>query len=442
MRKPLIAVLAATLCLIGVGAQAAPAAPTGPSAASPTADPLAAQLQAQLAQQQQLSDTVQSLSNDLQAARQSQQSLKQLIAANQQSIGQTVQQLSTAEQAYSDASSREAAEHAAAVAARNHERSDRQLLAMFVRYRYETSNSLLAFVLSSTSFSDLMSRAADVSLLTQRSTDLVGRIAAEAAAAEAAEAAAAVDADAAQRAALVLQAQQQSLEAQTLHARQLVDQLDAQAAATAAEINAANTQTLAVAQQIAQTRLSQLDDTIAQAEQAAWQAAEYYVQNHLGTLPASIAVPPSMPINPDGSQLVWPAHGVSITLPFGPTAYPFEPAYNGYPHFHTGIDLAGPLGTPIMAAAPGVVVSADATTVGYGNYIILASAGGILTLYGHLEAMLVKAGDTVAVGHVIGLLGSTGNSTGPHCHFEVRVNGQPVDPIPFLPPLAQGASSP
>ena len=133
---------------------------------------------------------------------------------------------------------------------------------------------------------------------------------------------------------------------------------------------------------------------------------------------------------------------MTIAQPFGPSPYPFEPAFGGYPHFHTGIDLAGPFGTPIVAAADGVVAAADVSTVGYGNHVIIAHAGGLLTLYGHLEAMLVKPGDVVKAGQPIGLLGSTGNSTGPHCHFEVRVNGTPVDPRPFLPALPINATGP
>ncbi|MBJ7595486.1 MAG: M23 family metallopeptidase [Candidatus Dormibacteraeota bacterium] len=246
----------------------------------------------------------------------------------------------------------------------------------------------------------------------------------------------------AQQATAQLQAQEQTLQQQTQHAQDLIGQLSSQAAATAREISAANGQSLAVAQSIAQTRLDQLNVTIAAAEQAAWDEATYYLKNHLGTLPSSIAIPPTTPINADGSQLIWAAHHVGIAQGFGPSPYPFEPAYGGYPHFHTGIDLSGPYGTPIVAAADGVVAAADLSTVGYGNHVILAHAGGLLTLYGHLEAVLVKAGDAVKAGQVIGLLGSTGNSTGPHCHFEVRVNGTPVDPRPFLPALSAGATGP
>src|SRR4029077_4164993 len=127
---------------------------------------------------------------------------------------------------------------------------------------------------------------------------------------------------------------------------------------------------------------------------------------------------------------------------FGPSPYPFEPPAFGVPHFHTGIDLAGPMGTPIYAAAAGVVVAATPGTVGNGNHVIIAHDAHSLTLYGHLEAMLVKPGDVVRQGQPIALMGSTGNSTGPHLHFELRVDNIPVDPTPLLPPLPTGASGP
>lgn len=426
--------------LIAVPVEAAPGAP--PPAPTPTVDPMAAQLQAQLQQQALLNSTVGSLTAELQAARQSQQSLRDLVTANQQAIAQTLTQLTAAEQRYSDATSREATENANAAVARRHARADKELLAIYLRLGYETHDSLVSYLLSSASVSDLLSRAADLSHVIHRSSELVDQINADIAQAESAEAQAAADAVVAQQATAQLQQQEQTLQQQTQHAQDLIGQLGSQAAATAHEINAANGQSLAVAQSIAQTRLDELDQTIAAAEQAAWDEATFYLKNNLGTLPASIGTPPATPINANGSQLIWPAHGVSIAQPFGPSPYPFEPAFGGYPHFHTGIDLAGPFGTPIMAAADGIVAAADVSTVGYGDHVIIAHAGGLLTLYGHLEAMMVKPGEAVKAGQVIGLLGSTGNSTGPHCHFEVRVSGTPVDPRPFLPPLPINATGP
>jgi len=138
-------------------------------------------------------------------------------------------------------------------------------------------------------------------------------------------------------------------------------------------------------------------------------------------------------------KLLWPIPYATVSQGFGPTGYAFEAAYAGFPHFHTGIDLAVPLGTPVFAAADGVVVLARPMTdpagalVGYGNYVIVQHDSGLKTLYGHLLAIGVKEGDQLKRGQLVGLVGSTGNSTGPHTHFEVRIDNSPVDPLQMLP---------
>jgi murein DD-endopeptidase MepM/ murein hydrolase activator NlpD len=131
-----------------------------------------------------------------------------------------------------------------------------------------------------------------------------------------------------------------------------------------------------------------------------------------------------------------------VTQVFGPTDFSLEPplTYNGtfYPHFHTGLDLGAPLDTPLHAAADGVVLLAAASVdstgklVGYGNYVVIAHPDGFVTLYGHLDSIAVKAGQVVHQGEIIGQEGSTGWSTGPHVHFEIRHNGQFLDPAGFL----------
>jgi murein DD-endopeptidase MepM/ murein hydrolase activator NlpD len=131
-----------------------------------------------------------------------------------------------------------------------------------------------------------------------------------------------------------------------------------------------------------------------------------------------------------------------LTQGFGPTDLWLEPplVYHGvfYPHFHTGIDLAAPLDTPVQAAADGVVLlaassrDADGHLVGYGNYILIAHPDGFVTLYGHLDRLLVTEGTPVRQGQVIGLEGSTGWSTGPHVHFEVRYGHDLLDPLPLV----------
>jgi len=164
-------------------------------------------------------------------------------------------------------------------------------------------------------------------------------------------------------------------------------------------------------------------------------AEETAVAEAQAALSASVAT-----AGPAAGHLLWPCSG-PITQGFGPTGYSFEfpYVYQGvsYPHFHTGVDVGVGLGTPIAAAADGVVVLAgtnlvDGKPAGYGTYVVIAHGGGLYTLYAHLSQLEVSAGQRVRAGQEIGLSGSTGNSTGPHLHFEVRVGADPVDPMPYL----------
>lgn len=100
--------------------------------------------------------------------------------------------------------------------------------------------------------------------------------------------------------------------------------------------------------------------------------------------------------------------------------------------FHEGVDIAGDYGTPISATAAGTVTKAG-WVGGYGYLVEVRHAGGIVTRYGHNSAVLVYEGQHVDQGSMIALMGSTGNSTGPHCHYEVRIHGEAVDPMYFLP---------
>ena len=138
--------------------------------------------------------------------------------------------------------------------------------------------------------------------------------------------------------------------------------------------------------------------------------------------------------NHSKSVLAPPLAAFTLTQPYGPTIYWFEPPYNGYAHFHTGLDMSAPYGTPVQAADDGVVIATGSDGYGYGNYIVLGHPHAHATLYGHLSAITVHTGDKITQGQQIGLVGSTGNSTGPHLHFEVLVDGLPVDPAPFLAP--------
>ncbi|RJS47444.1 M23 family metallopeptidase [Nocardioides cavernaquae] len=122
-----------------------------------------------------------------------------------------------------------------------------------------------------------------------------------------------------------------------------------------------------------------------------------------------------------------PVASYTLTSGFGSRVHPIT----GEVRVHTGIDMAAPTGTPVRAVTDGVVEVAGPSS-GYGNLITIRHASGIETYYGHLSRIDVRPGDTVSAGELIGAVGSTGNSTGPHLHLEVRHNGTPTDPEPFL----------
>ena len=122
-----------------------------------------------------------------------------------------------------------------------------------------------------------------------------------------------------------------------------------------------------------------------------------------------------------------PIPGAPITDYFGPRVHPIF----GDVRMHTGIDFGASEGTPIHAAADGVVVSAGVLG-GYGNATIIDHGNSLATLYAHQSRMIVSAGQSVKRGQVIGYVGHTGYATGPHLHFEVRVDGTPVDPMKYL----------
>lgn len=134
-----------------------------------------------------------------------------------------------------------------------------------------------------------------------------------------------------------------------------------------------------------------------------------------------------------GGLLPWPTRGV-ISSHFG---IRLRPEDGEGEEFHSGLDLAAAAGTPVHASSAGVVTIAGWS----GNYGLLVELAGpdMVTRYGHLSALEVATGDPVEVGQVIGYVGSTGRSTGPHLHFEVRINGEAVNPLPYLEGAPAGA---
>jgi murein DD-endopeptidase MepM/ murein hydrolase activator NlpD len=124
---------------------------------------------------------------------------------------------------------------------------------------------------------------------------------------------------------------------------------------------------------------------------------------------------------------VQPVSALRFTSNFGIRSDPF----NGSARMHAGVDIPGPTGTPIYATADGIISHAGRQG-GYGNMIEVNHGKGIATRYGHLSRILVADNTRVTRGQLIGLMGSTGRSTGPHLHYEVRIDGHAVNPLPFL----------
>lgn len=160
--------------------------------------------------------------------------------------------------------------------------------------------------------------------------------------------------------------------------------------------------------------VSDLQDEIAAQLRAAQEAAAADASS------GAVGVPAGPVQGESSSGLIWPVNG-TLTSPFGPR----------WGRTHEGIDIAAPEGTPIRAAAGGNVVMASYNG-GYGNYTCIDHGGALSTCYAHQSSIGVSSGQSVGQGDVIGAVGNTGASFGAHVHFEVRVNGQAVDPMGYL----------
>jgi murein DD-endopeptidase MepM/ murein hydrolase activator NlpD len=142
-----------------------------------------------------------------------------------------------------------------------------------------------------------------------------------------------------------------------------------------------------------------------------------FAQSSFGGAISSISIPSRVPVE-----------GAHLTSGFGMREHPIS----GGRRPHEGVDLAVAVGTPIHATADGVIGRAD-WFGGYGLYVSIEHNGNVETRYGHMSRLNVAAGQEVHKGDIIGFVGTTGHSTGPHVHYEVRVNGEPVDPVPYMP---------
>lgn len=273
-------------------------------------------------------------------------------------------------------------------------RLDARTNALETRLRtvYEDGNvSYLEVLLSATDFSDFISRVELLEQIISGDSQMIQQVKAE-------------QAD--------VTAKKKALEDKQATIASLVTQANSQAAAIS-QLTAALKQTKGKLAGNLQQIADQEDDLLAQSNRLTGQIAA--IQAKLGVKRVGKL------------SMMWPVIA-RITSPFGNR---YHPIYHRY-IFHTGIDLGASYGTPIKAAESGTVILAGWVS-GYGNTTVIDHGDGVSTLYGHQSKLAVHAGDQVTKGQTIGYVGSTGNSTGPHLHFEVRVNGQVQNPLNYLP---------
>jgi murein DD-endopeptidase MepM/ murein hydrolase activator NlpD len=416
--RSLLLALCVALLLLGAGPSGVTADVTqpNPQQQQQMIDQIRAQLGSNLADalaaQQQLQLSLQT--NAIQ-----QQDVQVKIAAAQQRIAELEAQIAAAQRREAMLAQRIDAERAQ--------------LRQLARAIYTAPTSVLVILGESQSLGDLFTRIADLNVAGTRAADVKASLSRDLSDLEdqRKKEQLARDEQVRQRDVLAVQlAKLRDLQAQQ---EKSIADLQEKIYETRSELALLNTQSAQLAQQVTDWLQQQQDAIIAAAMQTVWAQVQLWAQaNNVGQIPAS-------PGHSNQYRFIWPAPQAHISQPFGPSTFWFEPAYGAYPHFHTGIDLVEPFGSPMYAADDGVVALVGSSSSGYGYYVVIAHSGGLDTLYGHLSTTLVTVGQAVSQGQVVGLEGSSGNSTGAHLHFELRINQRPVDPTPYLPP---GAPSP
>ena len=414
MRAGLIALLFAVLVLGADGiAATADSTPSDPAQQQAIIDQIRAQLGSNLA-------------DAMAAQQQLQQSLQDNAAqqrAVQDKIAVTEAKIADLDMQIAESQRREA------LLARRIE-AKRAQLKQLARAAYAAPESALVVLAESESLSDLLTRIADLNVAGTRAAEIKQSLKLDLA--EQQKEREREEAARAEQVKLRDQLNSDLAKLKTLQAQQeaSLEQLAVKIAQTRTELALLNSQSAELAQRVTQMLQEQQDAIIAAAMQSVWTQLQLWVQsNNVGQIATSSG-------HSTKFRFIWPEPQAQISQPFGPSSFWFEPPYGSYPHFHTGIDLVEPFGSPVYAADDGIVALVGSSSSGYGNYVVIAHSGGLNTLYGHLSTALVKVGQSVTQGTPVGLEGSTGNSTGAHLHFELRINQTPVNPAPYLPPGA------
>jgi len=311
---------------------------------------------------------------------------------------------------------------------------ERGQISALARSMYAQPDSLLLLLVQSQSLSDALSRTSQFVLAGSRAQDVKVHLSNDLRQLQSEQAKVQADRE--------LQAREQNQlqsflqQATTLQGQSLVvsDQLRVRVDEIQGELSAIGAQSPLVADAVRRKILADTTVIITEARMLTLDQIRLLLELAQARTPAGVPLIPQTPppSTTASTRLAWPIANSVITQGFGPSPYSYEPPMGQYPHFHTGIDLAARVDSPIFAAADGVVMLVGRDPWGYGNYIVISHSGGLATLYGHLNVVGVASGESVLQGQQIGLEGSTGISTGPHLHFEVRVDGVPVNPLPYL----------
>jgi murein DD-endopeptidase MepM/ murein hydrolase activator NlpD len=439
-------ILAATSSTAGWAAtpapQPSPSTTPAPSCAVPPGlegDPTAQALAAKcVAEQAKIQTEKNKLSDNLALANATSDSLQQMLKQTRDAIvaNRTLQAQTRAD--INELEVREAATKSQIDATKRRLSLRRSEFADYLRRSYKYQPDLLAEIFESKGVSDFLSRAAALLSVRNYGSHLLHSIKAEEHRLQLEDDQLRADHETAVKKEKDLVDAQNQLISSELKEAAILTALQGSIKAVQSELDNASGQSAALVAQIAAALIAREDDLIQAANDAAWAAAQAWMASN------SIVSPQSA--GHSQTPFIWPATKGIITQWFGPTDYAPEPPGFGAAHFHAGIDIANASGTPILAADDGVVVAAEDSIlnghmIGYGRHVIIAhqhpgSTSKYLTLYGHLEGYFVKVGDQVHQGQTIGLMGSTGNSSGPHVHFEVRVDNSPVDPKTYLPPIS------
>jgi murein DD-endopeptidase MepM/ murein hydrolase activator NlpD len=351
-------------------------------------------------QRNQLGNLIDSMKKQIQAAKDQESALQQVIYSIDAKVADTEDSITQAQDRLDaiGADLAVAQSQLAAVQAKlavDKGELARQLVIIYKQDRTSTINA----VFSSSDFNEFMSRLIDLRQLARSQQSTLR----------------AVQQEEAQATGLVAR-----IRGEQAQQRSVLSSLREQAAALQAELSARQEAQAALQQLQAedQQKLAEMEKSAAEldAQIAAIKEAMAEAARHGG----------------GNGHFVWPEQG-PITQGFGCTPYQFEPWDPDCPsrHFHTGIDIGAPWGTPVGAGDAGIAYTYY-SDYGYGNHVIIVHGNGWVSIYGHLASFAVSNGQAVGRGQTIGYEGSTGNSTGPHLHFEIRLNDQPQNPLQYL----------